>query len=47
MFLHKMQVWTTMWSLKYKILRQKNGIWSLKIGSLLMQVKVIVTLGRI
>ena len=48
MFWHKMQIWEKKWSLNYKILRQKSGLWSLKTGGLLMQVKIIViTLGRI
>ena len=43
-----MQIWGKKWSLNHKILRQKSGLWSLKTGGLLMQVKVIViTLGRI
>ena len=37
-----------MWSLNSKILRQKSGLWSLKRGGLLMQVKIIeLTIGRI
>ena len=43
-----MQIWGKKWSLNNKILRQKCGLWSLKTGGLLMQVKIIViTLGRI
>ena len=43
-----MQIWGKKWSLNNKILGQKCGLWSLKTGGLLMQVKIIViTLGRI
>ena len=36
-----MQIWEKKWSLNYKILREKSGLWSLKTGGLLMQVKII------
>ena len=40
----KLQIWGKKWSMNYKMWMQKSGFWSLKTGSLLIQVKIMYCL---